>query len=180
MKNPKRVSHKNGIDIYMFKPSVFSLYWYGYDEIDQPDYWKQKNHRLRMLKLLFVNKYRVVYGIKDGVVVGHMVVSRNKNEFEGATKRDIVVGPKWTAPSCRGLGYGTIILKSVLDDELFDFEDAYEMISSVNYPSIRVAEKCGYQKVSNARRAKHGKVKYDDGGSWCVYRYSKNQGCEMI
>ena len=172
MKRLTYITQYKDIDYYLFKPSVFSRYWFGYKKEDEPDYWKKRVHSMRMLKLLFFNKYRVVYAVKDGIAIGHLVVSYNFKEIENATRRDVVIGPKWVAPSYRGLGYGTEILNFVLSSDIFSFDFAYEMISGVNYASIRVAEKCGYIKVSNARRGKFGKVLFDKNGSWCIYRYS--------
>ncbi len=173
MKRVRYVGQRDDIDFYLFTPTIFSRYWFSYTKEDEPDYWKEKNHSYRMIKLLLFNKYRVLYAVKNHITVGHMVISRNYNEVECATRRDIIIGPKWVAPSCRGNGYGTVMLKFALESGLFNFDNAYEMISSVNYASIRVVEKCGYIKVTNARRGKFGKIIFDKEGSWRLYRYSK-------
>ena len=111
----------NDIEIFMFKPTLFSQYWFHYEIQDQPDYWKRMFHKLRMTKLFLFNKYLVFYGVKDGITIGHIVVSRNAHEFEGASKKDIIIGPKWTAPRFRGLGYGSELLRGVLSSGSIEY-----------------------------------------------------------
>ena len=175
MNKIKYVSRQDDVDYYIYSPSVFSKYWFSYEKDDEPDYWKNFQHSLRMLKLYLFNRYKVLYIVKDNITVGHIVISFNIKEIKGSEKSDIIIGPKWVAPRFRGKGYGTKLLQFALNSNLIDFSNAYEMISISNISSIRVVEKCGYEKYANARKGRFGKILIDENGSWFLYKYVKDK-----
>ena len=162
----------DGIDYYLFTPSLFALYDYCYAPEDVPPYSRRPVHRIRMMRELYRSNYRVVYMKVGGRPVGHFVVGRGGSRIAMSTPEDIVIGPVWTVPSERNRGYASRGIGFILRHAGFAYLNAYEYIKETNAASIRTVEKNGF--LLAAKCAEHGilrTVREDGNGDVLVYRY---------
>lgn len=174
MKNERCVFLKryNGIDFYLFTPSLFTPYDDCYPGEDEPPYSRRAVHRVRMMREWYKSKYRVVYMKVGSKTVGHFVVGRGGSRIAMSTPADIVIGPVWTIPSERNKGYASRGIDFVLHYAGFVYANAYEYIKETNTPSIRTVEKNGF--ILAARCREFGilrTIKEDENGDVLVFRY---------
>lgn len=137
----------DGIQYYLYKPSLFKLYQSCYNIGEVPPYFNRTIHRVRMIRELFKSHYRVVYMYKNKDVLGHLVVARGGSRIAISTKKDIVIGPIWVVPSQRSKGFASEGIKFILNEMMIDYNYAYEYIEKDNTPSIRTVEKNNFDFV---------------------------------
>lgn len=165
----------DGVEYVKYIPTLFCHYDKCYSTDEQPEYWNLLSHKLRMCVELIRNQYFVIYCLHHRHVIGHAVVSRGGN-FADSTDNDIVIGPIWISPLYRSNGYGTKLIKNILENLSIEYRFAYEFISPSNAASIRTVEKCGYEFLGNGTRTGIFKeLKMDASGNWQVFRYTKRK-----
>lgn len=161
----------DGIDYHIYYPSIIKHYEKCYNEEEQPNYWGRFSHFLTMLYKYLFSGYFVVYMKIENVTLGHLVVSKGNKIFDG-TKKDIEIGPVWISPRFRNHGFGTAGIKAVLHSLDIDYENAYEKISAINFPSIKTALNNSFVLVKDAKYI-NGKASTKD--RWQIYKYTKNK-----
>jgi GNAT superfamily N-acetyltransferase len=141
----------DGIDFYRYSPALLRPYYMAYPKQDHPPYEKRGVHQIRMLLEYLRGGYHVIYMVREGEILGHLVVARGGRRLAVSTPEDIVVGPIFVSPSLRGQGIGTIGIRVVLNELGLKYRYAYEFIRQDNIASIRTVEKNGYVFVERAR-----------------------------
>ena len=162
----------DGIEFYRYSPTLFRPYYTDYPKKDHPPYERRAIHQIRMMTEYLRGGYQVIYMVRGGEVLGHLVVARGGRRLAVSTPEDIVVGPIFVAPRLRGQGLGTIGIRVVLNALGLKYRYAYEFIKHDNIASIRTVEKNGYVFVERARESGPMKnlIACPD-GDFVVYRY---------
>ena len=149
MKKLQFIKNIDGIDYYIYKPSLFGLYYDCYSGNEVPPYFSRLIHKIRMIRELYESNYQIVYREKDKKIVGHLVIGRGGSRIEMSTTNDIVIGPIWVVPNERSHGYGSRGIRFILDEMNVNYNYAYEYIEKDNIPSIRTVEKNGFDFVDD-------------------------------
>ena len=153
-KRMKLVKRENGINYYLFKPSLFSLY---YDDKDfkhekEPPHRFTLSHKLHMMWYIMAIRegYSILYLEKNGEIISYIIfIKANNRIIRNCEKNDYYTIFLWTYPEHRGKGMATLMSRAMLQDLQLDYNHFYKTISKNNISSIRVAEKCGFQSESD-------------------------------
>lgn len=129
------------VEFYKYSPSLLKPYYTDYPQESHPDYEKHTAHKIRMLLEYIFGGYSVYYMFSDGEVAGHIVIANGGRRLTVSTKEDVVLGPIFISPDMRGRGFGTLGIKTLLNDLELEYRYAYEFIAESNIASIRTAEK---------------------------------------
>ena len=140
-----------GIDFYRYSPNLLHPYYTDYPLQDHPSYERRLVHKMRMLLEYFRGGYEVIYMVRGQRILGHIVVARGGRRLKISTGDDIVLGPIFVSPECRGEGIGTAGIRVVLKELGLQYRYAYEFIRHDNMASIRTAEKNGYVPVGRLK-----------------------------
>lgn len=172
MRNMEKKASLNGIDFFLYMPSIFSLYANVYSESERPLYVKRIIHKIRMALQLFMGGYKVYYMSVGGTIVGHLVVTPGGGRVAQSSKNDIVIGPIWVAPSHRKKGYASKGIAAVLHGLNLQYISAFEFIAPTNTPSIRSAENNGFVIQGKAKESGFlRRISLDENGEWLLYKY---------
>lgn len=90
--------------------------------------------------------YMVYYLVVDGVIVEYNIIAPGGRRLSCSTSKDIVVGPLFVNPECRGKGYATVLMKLPLLFSSYDYERAFDWIAESNLSSIKDSKACGFQE----------------------------------
>ena len=145
----KLVKSENGINYYLFKPSLFSLYYNDKDHkhTEEPSHRYSLSHKLHMLWYIMAIQggYTVLYLEQNGEILSYIVfVKANNRIIKNCEKNDYYTVFLWTYPEHRGKGLATLMARAMLNDLDLDYNHFYKTISKDNYSSIKVAEKSGF------------------------------------
>ncbi len=170
------LKESDGIEYYLFTPSVVKLYDRCYEKQDRPPYYRRAVHKVRMVRECLRSKYRVVYMRSEGKTVGHLVVGRGGTRIAVSTADDIVIGPIWVIPSERGKGLATAGISFVLHELGEDYENAYEYIKEDNAASIKTVVHNDFELVERCSEFGLMRVlRKDADGDLLVYRYKNKR-----
>lgn len=177
-KRMKLVKSLNGINYYLFKPSLFSLYYNDkdYKHKDEPSHRFSLSHRLHMMWYIVAIRggYSILYLEQNGEIISYIIfVKANNRIIKNCEKNDYYTIFLWTYPEHRGKGLATLMSKTMLRDLQLEYNHFYKTISKDNIPSIRVAEKSGFRTESDCVKTRwmHTIQKVDDGQQY-LYAYS--------
>ena len=137
----------DGIDFYRYKASLFK---YFYKPIAY--YEKLFTRSIRETIDYVRGKYRVIYMAKEDEIIGYGIVTRGGGRYKFCTRKDVVFNSLYIVPKERGNGYGKLLVGAFLKELGIQYDKAYEHIRDNNIASIKVAEQCGFVKVSSAKR----------------------------
>ena len=142
------VKSENEINYWLFKPSIFSLYYDDKSAEYEPElnYRKSLTHKMHMLwYLVFGGGYRILYlEQKDEILSYIAFVKANKRILKDCGAKDYYTIFLWTYPEHRGKGLATLMAKTMLNELPLDYKHFYKTILDDNTSSIRVAEKSGF------------------------------------
>ena len=149
-KRMKFVKSENGINFYLFKPSIFSLYYNdrNFKHKVEPPHRYTISHKLHMLWYLLLTRrgYRILYFERDGEILSYIVyVHVNNSIIKKCEKNAFYTVFLWTYPEHRGQGLATLMSHTMLNDLHLDYTRFYKVINKDNISSIRVAEKSGFK-----------------------------------
>lgn len=176
MSKPALLAVIGETEYFLYRPSLFKLYNTCYTGDEIPPYYARPIHHIRMMRELLFAHYVVVYMRVGGKTVGHFVVSRGGTRIAASGKEDIVIGPNWVIPACRGKGLGSKGIDAVLHRLGFEYRYAYEFIEDDNTASVRTVEKNGFTLLG--RCAEYGvlkTIKPCEDGKLLVYRFEKEE-----
>lgn len=147
-KRLRLVKNENGINYYLFKPSLFSLCYNDKDfkHKDEPLHRFSLSHRLHMIYYIMAIRggYSILYLEQDGEILSYIIfVKANNKIIRNCEENDYYTVFLWTYPEHRGKGLATLMSKAMLQDLNINYNHFYKTMSKENIPSIRVAEKCG-------------------------------------
>lgn len=177
-KKLKLVKSENGINYYLFKPSLFSLYYndknFGHKE--EPPHRFSLSHKLHMIWYMMAIRggYSILYLEQNGEILSYIIFVRANNKvIKDCEKNDYYTVFLWTYPEHRGKGIATLMSKTMLQDLEINYNHFYKTISKDNISSIRVAEKCGFQIESDCVKTRwlHTIQRVQDGTQY-LYTYS--------
>lgn len=148
-KRMKLVKSENEINYYLFKPSLFSLY---YDDKDfkhkeEPPHRFSLSHKLHMMWYIMSIRggYSILYLEQNGEIISYIIfVKANNRIIRNCQKNDYYTIFLWTYPEHRGKGIATLMSRAMLQDLQLNYNNFYKTIDKNNISSIRVAEKCGF------------------------------------
>ena len=177
-KRLKFIKSENGINYYLFKPSLLSLYYNDkkFKHKDEPAHRFSLFHKLHMMWYIVVIRggYSILYLEQDGEILSYIIfLKANDWIIRDCEKNDYYTVFLWTYPEHRSKGLATLMSKTMLQDLQLEYNHFYKTISKDNIPSIRVAEKCGFRTESDCVKTRwmHTIKKVDDGQQY-LYAYS--------
>lgn len=172
-KRMRFVKSEDGYDFYLFKPSMRRLYYHG--PVNDARHRYSLPHKLHMMMYLFVGGYHILYLMKGNDVCSYIIYMKaGKKIVRGSSKKDFFTVFLYTFPNFRNQGLASKMAKCLLAINSGSFDYFYKAIAKTNVPSIKVAEKVGFQRVGNATKSRllHT-VQRDENGEWYLYRYQK-------
>lgn len=179
-KRMKFIKSEGGINYYLFKPSVFSLYYddKNFKHKDEPSHRYSMSHKLHMLWYILTirGRYNILYLEKDGEILSYIAFVRVNNKIiKDCEKGDYYTIFLWTYPEHRGKGLATLMSKSMLNDLQLNYNRFYKTIAKDNISSIRVAEKCGFYIECDSIKTKwlHTIHRVDDGEQYLYCNSAK-------
>lgn len=177
-KRLKLVKSENGINYYLFKPSLFSLYYddKGFKHKEEPSHRFSLSHKVHMMwyKLAIKGGYSILYLEQNGEILSYIIfVKANDKIIKNCEENDYYTIFLWTYPEHRGKGLATLMSRTMLQDLQLNYNHFYKTISKNNFSSIRVAEKCGFHAECDSVKTKwlHTIQKVND-GTQRLYSYS--------
>ena len=143
------IKSENGINYYLFKPSLFSLYYNdkGCKHAVEPPHRFSLMHKLHMLWYVAAIQggYTILYLEQYGEIISYIIFTKANNKIiDNCKKNDYYTIFLWTYPEHRGKGLATLMAKTMLDELHINYNRFYKTINKDNYASIRVAEKSGF------------------------------------
>ena len=177
-KKMKLVKSEDGINYYLFKPSLFSLYYNdkNFKHKEDPPHRFSLSHKLHMMWYMMAIRggYSILYLEKNGEILSYIIFVRVNNKvIKDCEKNDYYTVFLWTYPEHRGKGIATLMSKVMLQDLKLNYNHFYKTISKNNISSIRVAEKCGFKHESDCVKTRwfHTIQRVQDGTQY-LYTYS--------
>ncbi len=156
MINNKRmhfIKSENKINYYLFKPSIFHLYYNDSNKknADEPIHRYSIMHKIHMMFYILMGGYNVLYLEKGGRILSYIVFTKaNDLIIKNCDKNDYYTIFLWTYPQYRGQGLATLMSKTMLNDLNLNYNHFYKTISKDNISSIRVAEKMHFSVKSDS------------------------------
>jgi len=155
----KFVKCEDGINYYLFRPSIFSLYYNDRTckHENEPSHRYSITHKLHMLLYILTTSggYKILYLEKNGEILSYIIfVKANKRIVRNCEENDYYTIFLWTYPEHRGKGLATLMSKTMLNDLELDYNHFYKTISKDNVSSMRVAEKCGFSIKCDSLKTK--------------------------
>lgn len=149
----KLLKSEGDVSYYLFKPTVFCMYYDDNKQEKWPVHQKAITHRLHMLFYLLRGGYRILYMTVGDDVASYIVYNRaGRSVVRGTTRKDIYSIFIWTYPEYRKRGYANQLLREML--HMVPFEMSYKTIMSDNICSIKTAEANGYRRLFPVKRTK--------------------------
>lgn len=172
MKKMHLLIQLEGIDFYKYSPTLFQPYYMDYPKKEHPPYANRMIHKVRMMLEYLRGGYQVIYMVRNHKILGHIVVARGGRRLKVSTSDDIVLGPIFVTPDCRGEGIGSFGIRVVLKEIGLQYRYAFEFIKYDNIASIRTVEKNGYIPLGRVKEVGLLKnlVPASD-GDFVVYRF---------
>lgn len=148
-KRMKLVKSEDGINYYLFKPSLFHLYYKDrkFKHKEEPSHRYSLSHKLHMIWYILSVRggYSILYLEKNGEIISYIIfIKANKKIIKSCKENDYYTVFLWTYPEHRGKGLATLMSKTMLNDLQLKYNCFYKTISKDNISSIRVAEKSGF------------------------------------
>ena len=174
----KLIKNENGINYYLFKPSLFSLYYNdkNFRHKEEPPHRFSLSHKLHMMWYMMAipGGYSILYLEQNGEILSYIIfVKANNKIVEECGKNDYYTIFLWTYPEHRGKGLATLMSKTMLQDLRLGYEHFYKTISKDNVSSIRVAEKCGFRNESYCVKTRWiHTIQRTDNGAQYLYVHS--------
>lgn len=178
-KKMKLVKSENGINYYVFKPSLFSLYYNDKDfkHKVEPRHRFSWSHKMHMLWYVLAVRggYTILYLEKNGEIISYIIfVKANSWIIRNCEKNDYYTIFLWTYPEHRSNGLGTLMAKTMLHDLQLKYCHFYKTIDKDNFPSMKVAENSGFCRQGEC--VKTGllhTIHRADNGPQYLYSYSE-------
>lgn len=177
-KRLKLIKTENGINYYLFKPSLFSLYYNDKNSKHktEPPHRFSLSHKLHMMWYIMAIRggYSILYLEQNGEILSYIIfVKANNKIIRNCEKNDYYTVFLWTYPEHRGKGLATLMSQTMLEDLKLDYNHFYKTISKDNIASIRVAEKCGFRVQSDCVKSKWlHTIQPAESGTQYLYTYS--------
>lgn len=178
-KKMKLVKSENGINYYLFKPTMFSLYYNDkkFKHKEEPPHRFSLSHKLHMMWYMMAvqGEYSILYLEKNGEILSYIIfVKVNNKVIKNCEKNDYYTVFLWTYPEHRGKGIATLMSKVMLQDLELNYNHFYKTINKNNISSIRVAEKCGFKIESDCVKTRWlHTIQRVQNGTQYLYTYSK-------
>ena len=179
-KKMKLVKSEGDINYYLFKPSLFSLYFNDKNSKHQeePAHRYSLSHKLHMMWYIIAIRggYNILYIERNGEILAYIIFVKASNRIiANCEKNDYYTIFLWTYPEHRGKGLATLMSNTMLNDLAINYNHFYKTISKDNISSIRVAEKCGYNVKCDSVKSRwlHTIYHVDNGDQ---YLYCKSAG----
>ena len=149
------VMKKEGIDYYLFKPSLFKLYYKEAKGRIEPSHRHSLGHIFHMILYVLGGGYRILYAVNsaDDSIAAYIIFLKSKDKVvSGSSKEDYYTVFLWTYPEFRFRGLASKLASVMLHDIGIQYRYFYKTIDKDNWGSIKVAEKNGFLKVSDANK----------------------------
>ena len=175
-KRMKLVSSRDGMDYYMYKPSLLHMYYDDSKQAQWPSHQNALSHKLHLLIYLLFGEYRILYMLRGDDVVSYVVFSRGgRVVIRGTSKEDIYTIFVWTYPEYRRRGYGEKLVSELLHGAGVRYRNSYKTIVSDNIPSIKTAQANGYRRLYPVKRTKllHTAYRCDDIDNYHLYIFER-------
>lgn len=177
-KRMKFIKNENGINCYLFTPSLFSLYFN-----DKKRHSAEPSHRFSMLHILHMlwyivtvrGGYRILYLEKSGEILSYIIFIRANNQIiRNCGKNDYYTIYLWTYPEHRGKGLAVVMSNIMLQELQLPYKHFYKTISKDNFQSMRVADKAGFKiKCESVKTRWLHTIDEVDVGEQNLYWYTK-------
>lgn len=173
------VKEKDGISYYLFKPSLFKLYYKDKKGRKEPSHRHSIGHLLHMMLYVLDGGYRILYATNsaDDSIAAYIIFIKSKDKIvRGSSKEDFYTVFLWTYPEFRLKGLATKLATVMLHDLDIQYRYFYKTIDKDNWGSIKVAEKNGFLKFSDANKVglAHKIIPVREGKQY-LYRFENNK-----
>ena len=119
---------------------------------------------------VFSNRdYHLLASYDNGCIIHRSCVFPKYFRFSFMKKRDLQIGDIWTDVRFRGKGLATQFLSIILNMQTKSARRLWYIVDEDNLPSIRVAEKVGFQLIGVGFRKKRFGVRLL--GSFCIEKF---------
>lgn len=137
----KLYEDKDGMALYEYSPTAFAPLYCNFEPL-------RFVRRIRLLDEYFRRgRYKVYYLAFKGRLVGYTVLAPGGRRLSFSTAADLVAGPMFVAPECRGRGYNALLHSLSLPRCAYPYEYVYCWIDKSNVASLRSIQKQGWEKV---------------------------------
>ncbi len=128
-----------------------------------------------MMHYVLTGGYNILYVKKDDVIVSYIIYTKCKeNIVSGSNSNDYYTIFLYTYPEYRGQGLASKMADVMLNKIGLSFRYFYKTISKDNYSSIKVAERNGFKKISDANKiGLLKKIIAVENGAQYLYRLEK-------
>ena len=173
-KRMKYLKEEEGIDFYLFSPSVFRLY-YDSRKDDAP-HRHYLSHLLHMFIYVLRGGYNILYLAKNDEIISYIIFTKCDDRIiEGAESNSFYTIFLWTYERYRGQGIGYKMADFMLHHFSKEYNAFYKTTAKHNSASIALAEKAGFVRVSDAKKVGHlHRVVPSDNGDLYLYCYKKS------
>ena len=149
------VNTLDGLDLYIYKPSLFNLYYEDGNKNDRPAHRSRITHLFHMWFYLLRGGYRILYLLDGEKIAAYLVYTQSGNSVvEGSTREDIYTIFITTYPAYRKKGYATLLVRELLHGIGLKYKVSYKTIDDDNIGSIRAAENNGYRSVCCSEKSR--------------------------
>lgn len=149
----KFVKSENGLDYYIFTPTLFRQYFNKSEE--WTPHRKSIAHKIHMFLYYMRGGYKILYMLDGDNIVAYLVYARcGKTVVENTTREDIFTVFVTTHPNYRHNGYATKIVYELLHGINLKYSKSFKTISDSNIGSLKSALKNGYQVIFPIKKSK--------------------------
>lgn len=143
------IKSENGMNYYLFTPSLFSLY---YDDgaikhAVEPKHRYSIKHKLHMIGYIFQfgGGYKILYVEQNQEILSYIIfVKANNRIIKKCESDDYYTIFLWTYPEHREKGLATKMANVMLHELSLNYNHFYKTIGKDNFASVKVAEKSGF------------------------------------
>lgn len=125
-----------------FRPRPWRLFLVNYQQMSIRKY-------LRFILSSLVGSEIYYMKNKDNTILGYCLLERKGWRYPFVGKEDYVISPYVIKKDYRGLGYGTRLLRDIVNNVKYNGK-IFAMVKKDNISSIKAMEKAGFQIIAHA------------------------------
>ena len=147
------IRSEDGLDYYVFSPSLFRLYYNRTEEWTK--HRKTFSHRFHMLYYVLRGGLKILYKMDGDEVVAYLIYTpAGRTVVQGSTRRDLFSVYITTNPAYRRQGHAAKLVSLLLTGLGLKWDTAYKTIQDSNIGSQKAAFANGYEAVCTVTKSR--------------------------